>query len=562
MADPHRACPSCGRPLRSDTLEDLCPACLLAAGLEALSPDRADAVEDAAPGVRRFGDYILIEEIDRGGMGVVHKARQISLDRIVALKMILGGTLAGSDHIERFRDEAQAAATLRHPNIVAIHEVGEHQGQLYFTMDYIEGKNLAQVISEMGFQNTDFRRSARWIKAVADAVHHAHQHGVLHRDIKPANILIDQDDQPHITDFGLAKRFTVVPSADPTGPASAALHSPRPTRHSELTLSGQVLGSPSYLSPEQAEGRRSAVGVASDVYSIGAVLYHLLTGRPPFQGETFTALLRQVIEIDPVPPRRLNPSIPRDLETICLACLEKEPSRRYAGARQLGDELGRFLANEPIRARPIGRSERTWRWCRRNPKLAGALGAAVLCLALGLGTTTWQMRRAQASEATARHQAYVSDMGLACRALAEENPGRVRSLLDRYAPPHRVVRPVPQGIGDRIARLGMAIPQAEDEQSSRLPALHTPALGVGSGVHERQPAPGCPRTRRDHAGLRPSDPGADSRHGPDQPQLGHGFLRRHGASGFPGLDRTRGCRRSACLGFAQQCDRSPVPLHV
>lgn len=438
MADPHRACPSCGRPLRSDTLEGLCPACLLAAGLtEALSPDRANAVQDAAPGVRRFGDYILIEEIDRGGMGVVHKARQISLDRIVALKMILGGTLAGSDHIERFRDEAQAAATLRHPNIVAIHEVGEHQGQLYFTMDYIEGKNLAQVISEMGFQNTDFRRSARWIKAVADAVHHAHQHGVLHRDIKPANILIDQNDQPHITDFGLAKRFTVAPSTDPTGPASAAIHSPRPTRHSELTLSGQVLGSPSYLSPEQAEGRRSAVGVASDIYSIGAVLYHLLTGRPPFQGQTFTALLRQVIEIDPVPPRRLNPSIPRDLETICLTCLEKEPSRRYAGARQLGDELGRFLANEPIRARPIGRSERTWRWCRRNPKLAAALGAAVLCLALGLGTTTWQMRRAQASEATARHQAYVSDMGLACRALAEENPGRVRSLLDRYAPPHR-----------------------------------------------------------------------------------------------------------------------------
>jgi len=465
VGDAHRACPSCGRPLQSVAPEGLCPACLLLAGLtEALPPDAASAAEDATPGARRFGDYILLEEIARGGMGVVHKARQISLDRIVALKMILGGALAGPDQVQRFRAEARAAATLQHPNIVAIHEVGEHQGQLYFTMDYIEGKNLAETISDLRFEISNYTRSARWMKAVADAVHRAHQHGILHRDLKPANIIIDQNDQPHITDFGLAKRFVVPASAgqgslahgatttsggqqarsgttseltDAVGLTNRLESSQLSTLNSELTLSGQVLGSPSYLSPEQAEGKRGAVGVASDVYSIGAVLYHLLTGRPPFQGETLTALLRQVIESDPVAPRRLNPSIPRDLETICLTCLEKEPARRYAHAQGLADELGRFLANEPIQARPVGRAERTWRWCRRNPKLAGALGAAVMCLALGLGTTTWQMRRAQTSEATARHQAYVSDMGLAGRALAEENMGRVRSLLDRYGPPTR-----------------------------------------------------------------------------------------------------------------------------
>lgn len=433
-------CPACGKPLRPNAPEGLCAACLLASTVAgAATPEARDTTSSAGPAVRTFGDYELLDEIARGGMGIVHKARQVSLNRIVALKMILGGQLAGREQAQRFRAEAQAAANLRHPNIVAVHEVGEHAGQLYFSMDYLEGKNLAQVISEVGFRTSDFRRSVRWMGAVAEAVHYAHQHGILHRDLKPANIIIDQDGQPHITDFGLAKRLVVPVSGDPpaavAGTNSASGVGPVDAEITpELTLSGQVLGSPSYLSPEQAEGKRGAVGVASDVYSLGAVLYHLLTGRPPCQGETLTALLRQVIETEPVAPRLLNPGIPRDLETVCLKCLEKAPRQRYASAQELAGELGRFLANEPIRARRTGRAEQAWRWCRRNPKLAGALGAVVLSLALGLVTTTWQMRRAQAGEMLALQRAYVSDMDLASRALAEDDIGRVHELLRRCQP--------------------------------------------------------------------------------------------------------------------------------
>ncbi|HOY60017.1 MAG TPA: serine/threonine-protein kinase, partial [Verrucomicrobiota bacterium] len=462
-------CKECGRPLRPNAPRGLCPACLLGTGLIAMrQPSEPATLPAPEPAPPRVGDYELLEEIGRGGMGVVYKARQISLDRIVALKLILGGRLAGRDQAHRFRAEAQAAANLQHPNIVAIHEVGEHAGQLFYAMDYIEGKNLASVISDLRFEISNHTRSVSWMKTVAAAVHYAHEQGILHRDLKPANIIIDQHDQPRITDFGLAKRIEVLPSGGQIGggpgispssggePAEAGTttaatsdlgvvaevnaqrstsNSPLSTLDSQITLSGQVLGSPSYLSPEMAEGKRAAVGVASDVYSLGAVLYHLLTGRPPFQGETLTALLRQVIETDPVAPRRLNPSIPRDLETICLKCLDKEPRRRYSTALEVADELGRFLADEPIRARPASRAERLWRWCRRNPKLAGALGAVVLSLVLGLVTTTWQMRRAQKSEMATLQHAYVSDMDLATRALAEGDIGRVRDLLDRYAPP-------------------------------------------------------------------------------------------------------------------------------
>ena len=216
-----KTCPCCGKPLPTNAPEGLCPACLITSGLAGVPEhDETQAAASPTPGVRTFGDYELLEEIARGGMGVVHKARQISLNRIVALKLILGGQLAGRDQVQRFRAEAQAAANLQHPNIVAIHEVGEHEGQLYFSMDYIEGRNLAQVISDFGFRISDFRRSARWMKTVAEAVHYAHQHGILHRDLKPANIIIDQNDQPHITDFGLAKRFVVPPSGGRTARSS------------------------------------------------------------------------------------------------------------------------------------------------------------------------------------------------------------------------------------------------------------------------------------------------------------------------------------------------------
>jgi WD40 repeat protein/tRNA A-37 threonylcarbamoyl transferase component Bud32 len=307
--------------------------------------------------VRYFGDYELLEEIARGGMGVVYKARQVSLNRLVALKMILAGKLASAEEVERFRREAQAAASLQHPNIVEIHEVGEHQGQPYFSMDYVHGQSLAAMVRESPLPA---HRAAQYIKSVALAVHYAHQQGTLHRDLKPANVLIDQADQPRITDFGLAKQTQ-------NGPG--------------LTTSGQVLGTPSYMPPEQAAHDRGPVGPASDVYALGAILYELLTGHPPFKAETAAETLLHVLESEPPSPRLLNPKLPRDLETICLKCLEKEPHRRYRTARELAEDLERFLRGEPIVARPIGSLQRLWRWRQRQPVMA-ALAVAIFALLL------------------------------------------------------------------------------------------------------------------------------------------------------------------------------------
>jgi serine/threonine protein kinase len=298
-----------------------------------------------------FGSYELLEQIGEGGMGVVFKARQRTLNRIVALKMMRSGSLASESEVKRFRSEAQAVARLQHPNVVAIHEVGEHDGQLFFSMDYIEGKNLAEVVRRTPLPA---ERAARYVKTIAEATHYAHERGILHRDLKPANVLIDASDQPRITDFGLAKHIET---------------------DSDLTVSGAVMGTPSYMPPEQAAGRRKEIGPASDVYSLGAILYDLLTGRPPFRADTPVDTLRQVLDTEPAPPRLLNAKIPRDLETVCLKCLAKEPGQRYPSARELAEDLGRFLLREPIQARPVGRLGRLWRWCRRNPALAGLVGA-------------------------------------------------------------------------------------------------------------------------------------------------------------------------------------------
>jgi hypothetical protein len=288
-----------------------------------------DPAPHAALGtVRYFGDYELLEEIARGGMGVVFKARQVSLDRVVALKMILAGQLASPADVQRFRAEAKAAANLKHPNIVAIHEVGEHEGQRYFSMDYIAGRSLAQMVRENPLPAA---RAARYVQAIAEAIAYAHRQGTLHRDLKPSNVLIDETDRPHVTDFGLAKRL----GSD-----------------AGMTLTGQVLGTPSYMPPEQAAGRPEQVGPVSDVYALGALLYELLTGRPPFRAESVFDTIMQVIHTEPVPPRLLNPKVPRELDTISLKCLEKDPQKRYAGAQELADDLGRFLAGEPIHARP------------------------------------------------------------------------------------------------------------------------------------------------------------------------------------------------------------------
>jgi WD40 repeat protein/tRNA A-37 threonylcarbamoyl transferase component Bud32 len=333
--------------------------------------------------IRAFGDYELLEEIARGGMGVVFKARQITLNRIVAVKMILSGQLASPRDVERFHTEAEAAAKLDHPGIVPIYEIGQHHGQHYFSMGFVEGRSLAARVAQGPLPA---REAAEIVRAVTQAVQFAHDRGVIHRDLKPGNILLDRQGKPRVTDFGVAK----LPESD-----------------SELTGTGQVLGTPGYMPPEQAAGKISAVGRSSDVYSLGAILYCLLTGRPPFQAATPVETLLQVQQQEPVPPRRLNPAIPFDLDTIALKCLEREPSHRYPTAAELGVDLRRFLTGEPIAARPIGRVERSWRWCRRNPVLAALITAVVVSL-LALTITSSLLAvfaRAREIEATALSRA-------------------------------------------------------------------------------------------------------------------------------------------------------------
>jgi eukaryotic-like serine/threonine-protein kinase len=326
---------------------------------------------------RQFGDYELLDEIARGGMGIVYRARQVSLGRIVALKMILAGQLASEREVARFHHEAEAAASLQHPHIVAIHEVGVYDGQHYFSMDYVEGRSLAEIVRDGPLPA---RRAARYVQSVAEAIHYAHGKGVTHRDVKPANVLIDAFDQPRVTDFGVARRTEA---------------------GSDLTVSGEVLGTPSYLSPEQATGNLAAVGPASDVYGLGATLCELLTGRPPFRGDTAVATLRQVVDDEPVAPRRLNPTVPRDLEVICLRCLEKAPHRRYASAHELASDLDRFLKGSPIHARSIAWWERAWRWCRRKPLVASLASATlVLLLVVAVGASLAALMLARERSAT------------------------------------------------------------------------------------------------------------------------------------------------------------------
>jgi tetratricopeptide (TPR) repeat protein len=314
--------------------------------------------------VRYFGDYEIQKELGRGGMGVVYEARRISLNRAVALKMIKAGQLADSDELRRFQNEAEAVALLDHPGIVPVYEIGEYEGQKYFSMKLVSGGSLVGLLSKYV---DDPRAAARLTAQASEAVHHAHMRGILHRDLKPANILIDDTGQVHVTDFGLAKRVE---------------------NDSEMTQSGAILGTPAYMSPEQASGRRGAVTTASDVYGLGAVLYALLTGQPPFVGDSVVETLEAVRKEPPAPPSKINRRVPRDLETICLKCLEKEPRRRYASAAALAEELKSWLDSRPISARRVNSLERVWLWYKRRPAIAAMAAAVLLALFVGAITST------------------------------------------------------------------------------------------------------------------------------------------------------------------------------
>ena len=353
---------------------------LVIPGAASLMPPPAEAQ------ARRFCNFELLGEIARGGMGVVYKARQMGLNRLVALKMILAGQLASEAEVKRFHTEAEAAAHLDHPNIVGIYEVGVHEGQHYFSMQYIQGRSLAQLEREGHWRARAGKEAARLVAKVARAVQYAHERGILHRDLKPSNILVDADEEPHVLDFGLARRI----GAD-----------------SSLTLEGAVLGTPSFMAPEQAAGKTKELGPAADIYGLGAILYFLLTGRAPFVAGSPLDTLVQVLEGEVIVPRVIAPQVARDLERICLRCLEKSPERRYPTAAALADDLERFLRDEPVQARPPGLRPLLLHWMRRQPALVSRLVGLGICLVIAQATFHYHP-----TVSLAQHTRIVSALGL------------------------------------------------------------------------------------------------------------------------------------------------------
>jgi serine/threonine protein kinase/cytochrome c-type biogenesis protein CcmH/NrfG len=372
-----RPCSRCGAEIPADAPEGGCPGCLLESGLRLLAIE-GDDTPNVTPRHQRtkserlvkmlgeLGDYELLEEVGRGGQGIVFRARQKSLNRTVALKVIGLGQWASEAHLKRFRREAEAAASLDHPGIVPIHEVGERDGSCYFSMQFIEGGQLDEVVKRTPMP---IRCAVELIAKVACTVHYAHEHGILHRDIKPGNILLDQQGEPHLTDFGLARLLDT---------------------QSSVTRTIDVLGgTPSYMAPEQAAGETTKLSKATDVYGLGAVLYQLLTGQPPFAGGTTYETIRLLRDTEPRPPRLLNPKVDRDLSTICLKCLEKDPQRRYSSALAVAEDLGHWLKHEPIQARRSGIFTRSSKWLRRNPTSA-LLAGSLVALVAAVGWNVWK----------------------------------------------------------------------------------------------------------------------------------------------------------------------------
>jgi serine/threonine-protein kinase len=349
---------------------------------DALFPPSSERTSRTAEGtaVPQIPGYEVEAVLGRGGMGVVYRARQVRLNRTVALKMLLAGAYAGPQDLVRFQREAEAEAGLRHPHIVQVHDVGEHDGRPYFTMEFVGGGSLAD---KLHGTPQPARQAAALVAPLAGAVQAAHQGGIVHRDLKPGNVLLTADGTPKIADFGVARRLK---------------------GGEGLTQSGVPMGTPSYMAPEQARGQTRAIGPAADVYALGAILYELLTGRPPFRGETPAETVLQVISQEPVPPSRLNARVPRDLETICLKCLHKTPARRYASAQELADDLSRFLDGKPVRARPVGVAERVVKWARRRPATALLVAALVAMLAAAAGVAAWVHHQEQDRRAAEEHR--------------------------------------------------------------------------------------------------------------------------------------------------------------
>ena len=374
--------------------------------IPATDPKNWSSAASAGSRVRYFGDYELLGEIARGGMGVVYKARQVNLNRIVALKMILAGNFASEEDVQRFRTEAEAAANLDHPGIVPIYEIGLHEGQHFFSMGYVDGCSLADRVRNGPLPP---KEAAELTKKIAEAIAFAHSRNVIHRDLKPANVLLDQNGEPKVTDFGLA-RITDTDSG--------------------MTRTGAVMGTPSYMPPEQAAGKTTEVGPLSDVYSLGAILYCLLTGRPPFQAANPIDTLKQVMEREPVAPRVLVPSTSKDLETICLKCLQKDATKRYASARELVADLARWQNGEPIKARAISRIERLLRWCRRHPLLMSLAATVLITIGVGIAAIRLAGIIRQQREVAALQKSFTD--GVDSLSLTRESFESVESQLQKF----------------------------------------------------------------------------------------------------------------------------------